>query len=110
MKEQRWQGDDQTIRQEFRSSRMEEDMGMADFNESFANDFLAMGMTRRFDHDELGELEPSWATKLDTVGMQPHSREYLERDATNQRSQRKLSMINGQMVEHCDGIQFSGRP
>lgn len=110
MKNQRWPGDDETIGQEFRSSRREEDMGMRDVNMSFANDFLAMGMTRRLDMYETGELEPSWATQLDTVGMQPHSREYLERDSTSMRSARQLMTIDGQTIDYCEGIQFSGTP
>lgn len=74
------------------------------------NDYLAMRDTRHLDRYEINELEPSWATQLDTVGMQPHSREYLERDVTDMRSSRKFSMIAGQAIDYCDGIQFSGRP
>jgi|SRR5580693_7312404 hypothetical protein len=110
MKNQRWPGDDETIGQEFRSSLREEQMGMRDVNMSYANDFLAMGMTRKLDMYETGELEPSWATQLDTVGMQPHAREYLERDSTSMRSARKFMMIDGQSIDYCDGIQFSGTP
>ena len=59
---------------------------------------------------EVGELEPSWATQLDIVGMQPHSREYLEYEMNSLRSARKFNMIEGQMVDYTDGIQFSGKP
>jgi hypothetical protein len=110
MKNQRWPGDDQTIGQEFRSSRREEDMGMAGINASFGNDFLAMGMTRRLDMYETDELQPSWTTQLDTNGMQPHAREYLERDLLAMRSGRKFTTVDGGVIDHCDGIQFSGTP
>jgi hypothetical protein len=52
-----------------------------------------------FDLYQREELEPSWATQLDTVGMQPHAREYLEQE-----------MISGQMIDYSDGIQFTGKP
>lgn len=110
MKYQRWPGDDQTIGQEFRSSLKEEKMGMMDWNMSFGNDYLAMGTPRRFDPYETGELEPSASMQLDTVGMQPHAREYLERDMTGMVSARKYYEIDGQTIDHCDGIQFSGTP
>ncbi len=110
MKDQRWPGDYQTIPQEFASSRAEERMGMYDVNMSHGNDYLALGITRRLDPYQTGELEPSWATQLDTVGMQPHSREYLERDLTAMRSARKYSMIDGQMIDYCEGIHFDGMP
>lgn len=73
------------------------------------HDFLA-GPEPKLDRYELGELEPSWATQLDTVGMQPHSREYLEREMSCLRSDRKFEMIAGQMVDYSPGIQFSGKP
>jgi hypothetical protein len=110
MKNQRWKGDDETIKQEFAYSRREEDKGFADFNKSFANDYLALGITRKLDSYETHELEPSWATQLDTVGMQPHSREYLERDLTAMRSGRKYHEIAGQVIDHCDGIHFDEMP
>ena len=110
MKDQRWPGDYQTTKQEFRSSRKEEQMGMRDVNTSHGNDYLALGETRRFNPYQTEELEPSWATQLDTVGMQPHAREYLERDSTSMRSARQMTVIDGQMIDHCDGIQFSGTP
>ena len=75
-----------------------------------AHDFLALGLTPRLDQYQIGELEPSCCTQLDTVGMQPHAREYLERDLLGQRSARKFNMIGGQVIDYCEGIQFSGRP
>jgi hypothetical protein len=69
-----------------------------------------MGMTPRLDPYQVNELEPSWSTQLDTTGMQPHSREYLERESTNMRSARRFNMIGGQVIDYCDGIQFSGTP
>jgi len=110
MKKQRWPGDDQTIKQEFRSSKAEEQMGMDDANRSHGNDYLALGTTRRLDKYQTDELIPSWATQLDTTGMQPHAREYLERDETSMRSARKYTMIAGQEIDYCEGIQFSGTP
>jgi len=110
MKNQRWKGDDETIKQEFRTSRSEEQKGMNDANRSHANDFLVSEPTRRLDKYETDELLPSWATQLDTTGMQPHAREYLERDETSMRSARKYTMIAGQEIDYCEGIQFSGMP
>lgn len=98
------------IPQEFANALREEQMGMRDANMNHGNDYLSLGNTRRLDAYETGELEPSWSTQLDTVGMQPHAREYLERDLTAMRSARKYSMIAGQVVDHCEGIQFSGSP
>lgn len=74
-----------------------------------SHDFLAMPQ-HMLDHYQIGELEPSWTTQLDTVGMQPHSREYLEREVNCMRSDRKYEMIAGQVVDYSPGIQFSGRP
>ena len=59
---------------------------------------------------EREELEPSWSNQLNTVGMQPHAREYLENQSTFMRSRRKYEMIEGQTIDYCDGIQFSGKP
>ena len=75
-----------------------------------SNDFLTDGDGMRLDAYQLSELEPSWATQLDTVGMQPHAREYLERDLTGLRGQRKLQMVDGQVIDHPCGIQFTGMP
>lgn len=110
MKDQRWPGDYETVPQEFRNSRMEEQMGMNAANLSHANDYLALGQTTRLDAYQTSELDPSWSTQMDTVGMQPHAREYLERDLTGMRSARKYSMVAGQVIDHCEGIQFSGKP
>lgn len=63
-----------------------------------------------FDMYEQEELEPSWSIQLDTVGMQPHAREYLERQMNCMRSERKFEMISGQMMDYPSGIQFSGKP
>lgn len=110
MKNQRWPGDYETLHQEFRASREEEQMGMRDANASHGNDYLAMGISRRLDECQIRELEPSQSMQLDTVGMQPHAREYLERDLLGERSARKFNMIGGQMIDYCDGIQFTGTP
>ena len=63
-----------------------------------------------FDYYQRDELEPSWTTQLDVVGMQPHAREYLENEMNCKRSVRKFEHIAGQMIDYTDGIQFSGRP
>jgi hypothetical protein len=63
-----------------------------------------------FDQYQLDELKPSWCSQLDVVGMQPHSREYLEHESNCMRSQRKLYMVDGQTIDYTDGIQFSGSP
>ena len=110
MKDQRWPGDYETIPQEFAYSKKEEQMGLTGQNQSRANDFMAYGQTRRLDAYEICELEPSNSMQLDTVGMQPHSREYLERDLLGIRSARKFLMVDGQSIDYCDGIQFSGMP
>lgn len=110
MKKQRWPGDYETVPQEFKASRREEDLGFAGVNASHGNDYLTMGEANRLDRYQIDELEPSWNTQLDTNGMQPHAREYLERDLLAIRSSRKFTMCDGQVIDHCDGIQFSGRP
>lgn len=56
------------------------------------------------------ELDQSASQQLDTVGMQPHSREYLEREMNCLRSERKYEMIADQLIDYTDGIQFSGKP
>lgn len=63
-----------------------------------------------FDQNQLHEFEPSACSQLDVVGMQPHSREYLEHEANCLRSVRKFEMFDGQMINYPDGIQFSGKP
>ena len=74
------------------------------------HDFLALDPCGPYDEYQLSEFEPSWCTHLDTVGMQPHSREYLERKTNCMRSTRKFEMMAGQMIDYCPGIQFSGSP
>lgn len=64
----------------------------------------------RYDPYEMQELEPSWSNQLDTVGMQPHAREYLERQLVGMRSQRKFDMMAGQIIDYPEGIQFSDMP
>ncbi len=73
------------------------------------HDFIALPI-HHLDRYERGELDPSWSTQLDTVGMQPHSREYLEREVNCMRSERKYEMIAGQMVDYSPGIHFGGTP
>lgn len=110
MKEQRWPGDYQTIPQEQRSALREEQMGLNDVNKTLGHDYLANEPTRVLDAYQIGELEPSWSTQLDTSGMQPHAREFLERDMTGMVSARKFNHMGGQMIDYCEGIQFSGTP
>lgn len=109
MKQQRWPGDYQTISQEQASARKQEQMGLNDVNRSMDNDYLA-NPTGSLDRYQLGELEPSWSTQLDTTGMQPHAREFLERDMSGMVSCRKFTQMGGQMIDYCEGIQFSGTP
>ncbi len=109
MKEQRWPGDYQTKEEEFRSARREEDQGLRGVNRSFENDYLAIP-TERLDAYEIDELEPSWSSQLDGIGMQPHSREFLEKEVNCMRSWKKFEMLSGQEVNYSDGIQFSGTP
>lgn len=110
MKEQRWKDDDETIKQEFRHSLKEERMGMRGINASYDNNLDSMNHKRKFDEYQIQEHEPSWCTQLDTMGMQPHAREYLERKSTCMRSDRKFEMISGQMMDYSEGIQFSDTP
>lgn len=109
MKDQRWPGDDETIGSEFGAALREERTGMSEWNRSFSNDFIAPGR-RRFDEAQLAEMEPSACQQLDTVGMQPHAREYLERKSNCVRSDWKFDHMTGQMVDYPQGIQFSGMP
>ncbi len=110
MKEQRWPGDYETKEQEFSRSKREEQMGMRDANASHKHDYLAMGETPRLDAYQIGELEPSWSTQLDTTGMQPHAREYLERDMHSIVSARKFHHVDGQTIDYCPGIHFGDTP
>jgi len=59
---------------------------------------------------QLDELQPSACQQLDVVGMQPHSREYLEHEVNCMRTERKFECISGQMIDYPRGIQFSGKP
>lgn len=63
-----------------------------------------------FDMYQKEELEPSWTSQLDKVGMQPHAREYLENEMNCLRSERKFDMIAGQMIDYTDGIHFGDTP
>jgi hypothetical protein len=109
MKDQRWKGDGQTIPQEFESALREEQHGMRDSNYSHGNDYIADERTR-LDNFQRMELEPSWASQLDIVGMQPHAREYLERDLNCVRSEKKFEHFTGQTIDYPAGIHFDGCP
>lgn len=63
-----------------------------------------------FDMIQREAIQPSASMQLDTVGMQPHAREYIEREMNCMRSERKYEMIAGQVIDYPEGIQFSGRP
>jgi len=82
---------------------------MAQQNRDRLNDYLATP-EEKLDRYQREELEPSWTTQLDTIGMQPHAREYLERQVNCMRSDRKFEMIAGEMVDYSPGIHFDGRP
>jgi hypothetical protein len=109
MKEQRWPGDYETKEQEFRNARSQEQMGMTRANQDLGNDYIADG-EMGLDHYQCEQLEPSACQMLDMVGMQPHSREYIERELNCARSDRKFEMVMGQSIDYPGGIQFSGRP
>ena len=66
--------------------------------------------TMKHEQYETYELEPSASMQLDINGMQPHSREHLEYEVNCARSQRKFDMIEGEMMDYAEGIQFSGKP
>jgi len=110
MKNQKWPGDYQTVPQEFRSARREEQEGMKDGNASHDNDFISAGSVQRLDAYETYGLTPSWSNQLDTIGRQPHSREYLEQQDNFFRGRKGLCTIDGQEIDYCEGIQFSGTP
>ena len=59
---------------------------------------------------EMGELEPSACQDLDTNGMQPHAREYLERQMTSMYSEECFEQVEHEVIHHHRGIQFSGKP
>lgn len=63
-----------------------------------------------FNRYQMEELEPSWANQLDKTGMQPHSREYLECEIHTGISAREFQVFEGQVIDYCPGIQFSGSP
>ncbi len=110
MKEQRWPGDYRTVPEDFAYARREEQIGIDEDRANRDHDYLALGVTRTLDPYQTSELEPSWCTQLDTVGMQPHAREYLERDLTAIRSGRKYNKIAGQIIDHPEGIHFGDMP
>ena len=56
------------------------------------------------------ELDPSASMQLDTVGMQPHAREYLEREMNCMRSERQYEQIGDQVIDYPEGIHFGGHP
>lgn len=74
------------------------------------NDYLAMDYEPHMTGYLRHELELSWSNQLDVVGMQPHSREYLEFEANYGRSARIFEQTEHEMIDHAPGIQFSGRP
>lgn len=100
----------ETVEQEFQNSRDQERQGMRVVDADIRGDFLQLGEYQRIDPYEIGELEPSWCQQLDTVGMQPHAREYIEREMNFARSERKFEHFMGQTLDHPQGIHFDGRP
>lgn len=67
-------------------------------------------MYGHLDRFQREELESSWTTQLDTVGMQPHAREYLERESTCIRSDGYFECMTGQTIDHMPGIHFGDTP
>jgi len=63
-----------------------------------------------FDLYQRGEFEQSWSNQLDTVGMQPHSREFLVKEMNCLVSSHQFECVSGQTIDYTDGIQFSGKP
>ena len=61
-------------------------------------------------YDPMDGFTPSWSTQLDIMGMQPHSREHLEYEVNCARSERKFQMIEGELMDYVEGVQFTGRP
>lgn len=59
---------------------------------------------------QINALQPSACQQLDVVGMQPHSREYLEYEVNCMRSERQFMEISGQTIDYTRGIQFTGSP
>jgi hypothetical protein len=56
------------------------------------------------------ELEPSWCSQLDRIGMQPHSREFLEREMNCIRSWGKFECLTGETMDDPTGIHFGDTP
>lgn len=56
------------------------------------------------------DLSMSACQALDVMGMQPHSREYLEYEMNLDRSLNKARMIARIHVIDGEGIQHSGKP
>jgi hypothetical protein len=67
-------------------------------------------MHGKLDRDQKESLEPSWASQLDVVGMQPHAREYVEGEVNCMRTRYCFNDISGQSIDYTQGIQFSGKP
>jgi hypothetical protein len=67
-------------------------------------------MREKLDKAQKEYLEPSWASQLDVVGMQPHAREYVESEVNCMRTRYCFNEISGQSIDYTDGIQFSGKP
>jgi len=63
-----------------------------------------------FDRFEREELDASQSMKLDTIGMQPHSREFLERKMTGIVGQRKYECLENETIDYTPGIQFTEYP
>lgn len=100
---------DQTWHQEFQTALKEEQMAMREANEALKNDYIATERLRIDSHMKM-DMEPSWSNQLDVVGMQPHSREYLERDMNLVRSECKFEEYYGTPIDYPAGIQFTGMP
>jgi len=56
------------------------------------------------------DISMSACQELDVVGMQPHSREFLEYAVNMDRSIEKAKRIMRVQVETTDGIQYDERP
>lgn len=75
-----------------------------------SNDFISDEGNKHFDHYEMNGFTPSASMQLDVIGRQPHSREYLEYETMATRSERKFQNVEGQTIDYCEGIQFTGKP
>lgn len=67
-------------------------------------------MHGKLDRSQKEEMEPSWASQLDVVGMQPHAREYIEGEVNCMRTRYCFNEISSQSIDYTRGIQFSGKP